>query len=402
MTSLFPAQRAAEEFDKALGGAATRAVEERYAELLDVVVALREQPEVIQRAEFVGELRSRLMTDAQSELVAAPSVVRDLATARSTRNRRRMGTMAASLVIVGGTAGMAAAASGALPGESLYPVKRGMEQASTAIRFGDVSKGHALLDQASTRLEEVRALQAQGHPDSDLINTTLDSFTSAANAGSNKLFTAYQSSGDTQDITTVRTFTAQQMAQVATLSGQASSIDGLVGAADTLADIDQQARVLCAACDPRTQLAPPGVLSAGAGAASVAHLLSRPVSQAQLDIAQTHAHAAAARVARLKAAVESAAGKLPKTPDTTGLGSTAGVPSLSDPDAPVTSTITQDGELVPSITTGAAVKDLVSGVTGSVESLTTKPATPKAKTPLDDTVNGLTGALDGATKNLLP
>jgi hypothetical protein len=402
MTSLFPAQRAAEEFDKALGGTATRAVEERYAELLDMVVLLREQPEVTPRAEFVGDLRSRLMTAAETQLVAAPSVVRDLASARSTRNRRRIGTVAASLVIVGGTAGMAAAASGALPGESLYPVKRGVEQASTAIRFGDVSKGNALLDQASTRLDEVRALQAQGNPDTDLISSTLDSFTSAANAGSEKMFQAYQSSGDTQDITTVRTFTAQQMGQVATLSGLTSSIDGLVGAADTLADIDQQARVLCGACDPRTQLTTPPALSAGAGAATVANLLSRPVTQARRDIAQAHTQAEAARVARLQAAAEEAAGKLPKTPAGTGLGSTPGAPSVTEPEAPVTSTITKDGDLVPSITTGAAVKDLVSGVTGSVDGLTTKLAAPKTKTPLDGAVNGLTGALDGATKNLLP
>ena len=46
MTPLFPAQRAAEEFDQVLGGTATQAVADRYAELLDTVVLLRAQPEV--------------------------------------------------------------------------------------------------------------------------------------------------------------------------------------------------------------------------------------------------------------------------------------------------------------------------------------------------------------------
>ena len=64
MTPLFPAQRAAEEFEQALGGTATRAVAARFGPLLETVEVLRSQPEVLPRAEFVGELRSRLMTAA--------------------------------------------------------------------------------------------------------------------------------------------------------------------------------------------------------------------------------------------------------------------------------------------------------------------------------------------------
>ena len=54
MTPLFPAQRAAEEFEQALGGTATRAVADRFAPLLETVEVLRTQPEVLPRAEFVG------------------------------------------------------------------------------------------------------------------------------------------------------------------------------------------------------------------------------------------------------------------------------------------------------------------------------------------------------------
>ena len=154
MTPLFPAQRAAEEFEKALGGTATEAVADRYSALLETVEVLRAQPEVLPRVEFVDDLRGRLMTAAETELVAGPTVVR-LAPKRTSSTRRRLGTAAASLVIVGGTAGMAAAASGALPGDPLYPVKRGMEEAGAAVRVSESAKGEALLDQAANRLAEV-------------------------------------------------------------------------------------------------------------------------------------------------------------------------------------------------------------------------------------------------------
>ncbi len=406
MTPLFPAQRAAEEFDQVLGGTATQAVADRYAELLDTVEVLRTQPEVTPRAEFVGDLRSRLMTAAETELVAAPSVVRHLPqtqTTRTTRSRRRLGTVAASLVIVGGTAGMAAAASGALPGESLYPIKRGVEQATAAVHFGDASKGRALLDQAATRLDEVRALQAQSDPDADLISSTIDSFNSAADEGSDKLFRSYQANGDTQDITDVRTFAAQQMTDIASMSSAKTSNDGvLVDAADTLADIDQQARVLCGGCAPTKPLSPPQALSAGAAAATIDNLLSRPVDQAQVDIKQAQV-LEARRIARIKAlgeAAEHSATAIPKLPNLSTSGKTTQVPTVPDKDGRVTSQITKDGGLVPVVTTGVAVKDLVSGVTTSVTTVTSK-VLPKG-TPLGDTLTGVTDTVDKTVDGLLP
>ena len=319
MTPLFPAQRAAEEFEKALGGTATQAVAERYSDLLETVEVLRTQPEVLPRVEFADELRLRLMAAAETELVAAPNVVR-LAPRRTSKTRRRLGTAAASLVIVGGTAGMAAAASGALPGEPLYPVKLGVEQAGAAVRMSDATEGEALLRQAATRLDEVRALQAQGSADPELLATTLDSFRTAADEGSQKLFTAYQAEGNSQDITTVRDFTAAQMAEVAALADRTSNPstdESLLDAADTLADIDQQARVLCRTCGPEAALAPPEALSAGAGAAAADNLLARPAKQAQVDVAAVEA----ARNAALKAgasAAEATASTIPQLEATTG------------------------------------------------------------------------------------
>jgi hypothetical protein len=401
MTPLFPAQRAAEDFETALGGTATQAVADRYSDLLETVEVLRTQPEVLPRVEFADDLRLRLMAAAETELVAAPNVVR-LAPRRTSRTRRRLGTAAASLVIVGGTAGMAAAASGALPGEALYPVKLGVEQASEAVRMSDAGQGEALLRQAATRMDEVRALQAQGSADPELLATTLDSFRAAADEGSQKLFTAYQAEGDSQNITTVRDFTAAQMAEVGALAARTSNPstdESLLDTADTLADIDQQARVLCGSCGPQAGLAPPEALSAGAGAAAADNLLARPAKQAQVDVAAVEA----ARSAALKAgasAAEATASTIPQIRDSPG--GVAGAADSAAERPPVASTISPNGSLVPSVTSAGkgAVKDLVTGVTGTVTDTTGKIVKPG--TPLDDVVGGLTGTLDKTTDELLP
>ena len=68
----------------------------------------------------------------------------------------------------------------------------------------------------------------------------------------------------------------------------------------------------------------------------------------------------------------------------------------------MTNTVTPDGKLVPSVTTAGktAVKDLVSGVTGTVTTVTQ--GVTESKTPLDPVVKGLTDTVDGLTERLLP
>ena len=414
MTPLFPAQRAAEEFDQVLGGTSTPAVSDRYTDLLETVEVLRAQPEVVPRAEFVGDLRSRLLAAAEAELVRAPPVVRDLETERRTRRRRRLGTVAASLVIVGGSAGMAVAASGSLPGDPLYPVKRGLEQAGQAVRMGEANKGEALLEQARTRLAEVRDLHASGAADDEVLATSLADYVSAADEGSQKLFSAYQADGDTADIETVRTFTTEEMAEVAALAKVSDEgLDGLlVDVADTLADIDQQARVLCATCGPDSAVEPPAALSSGAVGGTVDNLLAGPVTQARADIAAAEA-ARIAGLQRLQSAAEASAGQVPRAqaPDSTTQATAAG-------DGVASRLIARDSALVPTLTDGTAVTGLVSGVTASVDGVTgtlsgavsgtvkgatgklTEPGSPLA--PLDPTVKGLTDKVDETTGELLP
>jgi hypothetical protein len=343
------------------------------------------------------------MAAAETELVPAPPAERPATvTPLRRRDRRRLGTVAASLVIVGGSAGMAAAASGALPGEALYPIKRGGEQVTTAARIGDVSKGKALLGQAENRLDEIEALVASGSANPTLVGQGVDSFRESATAGSDKLFVSYQRTGDPEDITLVRDFAAEQMAALGRVAGSsdASTANLLVDAADTLADIDQQARVLCGSCGPEESVETPESLSDAAAAASVDHLLARPSKQARTDVEAALAAAREQRAAEasgpvdtralndLQAAAERSAESTPRiTLDS--LRPTD--PRTGEPTGPVRSTITKAGELVPAITGNTAVGGLLSGVTGTLDSTTGK--LPVVGETVDKTTDQLNGTL---------
>lgn len=402
MTGLFPAQRAAEEFDEVLGGTAATAVAARYSELLDTVDVLRAQPAVHPRAGFSAALRERLMTAAATELhfvlhAVGSTTPQSAPLITPSRHRRRLGSLAAALVMVGGTAGMAAAAGGALPGEALYPVKRSIEQAEIAVQPGEVSKGEALLGQADTRLDEVSALTAEGTTDPDLYDATVSSFRNAAESGSARLFTAYRSDQDSAHVEAVRAFTSKQMKKIADLSTGAdlSTTRLLVDAADTVSDIESQARMLCGSCGSSTAVAPPASLSAAAGAAAIDSLLAQPVSQAQMDVAAADAQ----RLSRLRhqtQAAERSAGRPARGAKGTVVAVVAGRTVPTNGDSPATSQITKDGNLVPARTSSTAVRDLVKGVTGTVRGVTgSAPSGPEiGETPLVKTGSGLDGSVD--------
>jgi hypothetical protein len=186
--------------------------------------------------------------------------------------------------------------------------------------------------------------------------------------------------------------------------------DLLLDAADTLADIDQQARVLCGSCDPAKPVAPPNALSSGAGAASVSSLIAHPVSQVQADAAAVAA-AHAAGLKALRQGAETQAGTLPQLPN--GADTVAGetptyiFPGTSgNPDNPLASTITTpDGHLLPTVRSGAAVSDLVTGVTGTLSTATGGATDPVTK-PVGDAVKKVGDAVGDtvgkATDGLLP
>jgi hypothetical protein len=375
MTPLISARRAAEDFARVVDGSQTD-VADRYAELTATVDLLRRQDSPVARPDFVADLRSQLMAAADTLLVPAEPELASVITIRPGRHQRRLAAAAAAFVVVGGTAGVAAAAENALPGDPLYPIKRGIESAQISLNSSDAAKGHDLISQAGTRLDEIDALMGNGDATSQITHTLASYQRTAAN-GADLLFVAYQRNGNVDDLASLRTALVDQSAQLTSLAAQAppTTQPGFRSASSLLADLDQQARVLCGNCGPDT------------GATDFTNLSSAPALQSLLSQPAKAAAAAEAK-AQTKSLADKAAEIAANTPKpdpatldgaTTrdGSGTVAGV---TVPQLP-----TQDGSLKTTVTT----------VTGGVEGLldTVGTSTGGILTPVTDTVNDTLDAL---------
>ena len=381
MTSLISARRAAEQFARVVDGSGAD-VADRFADLTATVDVLRRHEGPTARPEFVADLRSQLMAAADTALV--PSDVprsSELAPVVALRpgRPRRLAIATAAFVVVGGTAGMAAAAEQALPGSALYPIKRGIESAQVSLNTSDSAKGRDLVGQAGTRLDEVAQLVRNGDSSSQITNT-LSSYQRTLARGSDLLFVAYQRDPSSEDLGQLRGTLQTQTDQLKSLAGQAPSgtRPDFDSASALLADLDQQARVLCSNCGPDSG-ATGGDLSSSPALES---LLSEPA-----DAAAAQAQAEAAKLLAQKAG--QIASTTPKTATGTAqtpAGSSTSIPGVSLPSVP-----TQTG----------TVTGTVTNVTGSVQGLVNEVGTstggllaPVTST-VNDTLDPVTGLLLG-------
>jgi hypothetical protein len=250
MTALFRARRRAEEFASAVDGRSA-GVPADLRELVSVATALREQDHyepVLPRAEFAADLRSRLMAEAEHSLVPGAPLV--LPTRQRGPRERRLVAAASALVILGGSAGMAVAAQGALPGEALYPIKRGIEQAEAGLSVSTAGRGQDLLRQADGRLAEVEGLLDGSQTAAPQVPGTLEDFIDQAQEGTDLLLSSFEESRDPADVLAVREFTARsiEMLQQLARTAPADAQDELAAAALTLSEIDQRAAALCGSC----------------------------------------------------------------------------------------------------------------------------------------------------------
>lgn len=255
MTAAFSARRRADEFEALLSrgpdATLTDAEERRYAALLEVVAALDAVPEVAPRPEFTTSLRERLMAEADTALVSQPVVPSRLAMPAPTRSRhRRLGAIVGGAAILGSAATMAVAAQTALPGESLYGVKRGIEAAEVRLATDDAARGRTLLAQADTRLTELEALAAGEGGREELAPETLADFTRQSSDGVRSLLVSYETGGADGDAQAARDFTSTSLERLAALDGALpeSARDQLVDAGRTITDLDAQVGSVCAAC----------------------------------------------------------------------------------------------------------------------------------------------------------
>jgi hypothetical protein len=269
MTSLFQARRRAEEFAAAVDGDtdSRAARSEEITTLLRLVANLRDQEPAQPRAEFVDDLRSRLMVEAETALKPETAGLVLPSRARG-RHERRLVAAATAFVLIGGTTTMAAAAQNALPGEALYPIKRGIEKAEAELTLSTAGKGQNLLSQASDRLVEVEGLLSSDAVDSEpRVPETLAAFASSARDGSTLLFEAFRETGDPETIVSVRTFTAEGIESLESLAGAvpAEAQGELTAAAILLHEIDREATALCGTCAAELPLVEvPGILLARA------------------------------------------------------------------------------------------------------------------------------------------
>ena len=257
MIPAFTARRRAEEFSS-LVDSTTEPSDARDADLLLLVESLRAVPAVEPRPAFVAGLRERLMTEAESAL--APATDADLrarltVTPRRTPRERRLAVAIGGFAIVGATTSMAMAAQTALPGDTLYPLKRAIENARAGIQSDDGDRGSTLLDNASGRLREVDRL-AQDRGDGVAIAETLQAFTDQASAASDLLITAYESTGEESRIGQLRDFASTSLGELETLETLVpeEARGALIQAVQVLGQIDEQALYACPTCSDIARL----------------------------------------------------------------------------------------------------------------------------------------------------
>ncbi|MDR7254910.1 acyl-coenzyme A thioesterase PaaI-like protein [Nocardioides sp. BE266] len=266
MTPAFSARRA-DEFEDLLSRGPDAPLSERdaarFAALLEVVADLRAVPEVAPRPEFVSSLRESLMAEADTVLVRQPPTPSRLAMPVTSRKRdRRLAVLLGGAAMVGAAATMAVAAQTALPGESLYGVKRGLESAEVRFAGDDAARGRVLLAQAGTRLSELEQI-AGGDAPEQAIPDTLETFTRQSGDGVRSLLASYDATGQTADAQAARDFTAASMDRLEELQTQLpeSARDDLLAAGRTLTDLDIEASNACATCDGGITTTPEFLLS---------------------------------------------------------------------------------------------------------------------------------------------
>lgn len=256
-----------------------------YADLLEVVGAMRTMPAPVPDPTFVTALRERLIAEAETVLAAA-AAERDHTderlrlrptTSPARRRRRQLAAVISGVALVGVSTTVAMAAQSALPGDHLYSIKRGLENAHAELTFDRAGRGRVLLDSAGTRLDEAQQLSSE-HADPARVSEALDAFTQQAIDGSDLLVADYQATGDRSSMTTLRTFTVTSMERLNLLQSQVppQSYASLLQAAQALDQVQQTSIHTCAVCAGPLIGSIPDVLARATEATADSWLVSLP------------------------------------------------------------------------------------------------------------------------------
>lgn len=181
---------------------------------------------VVQRAQLVAAMEAMVLEERAGGGAAPDPLVPEQRTGRGAhratslrkmrpRSRWSKGIAAGGLTVgvaAGAFSGVAAASTDALPGDSLYPIKRGMEDLKLGMADEDSDRGELYLDQASNRLSEARRLMERGrtgvldHESLGEIRRALAGMKHDAEQGHRLLQAAYQRDGSLGPMQTLSSF----------------------------------------------------------------------------------------------------------------------------------------------------------------------------------------------------
>jgi hypothetical protein len=299
--------------------------------------------------------------------------------------------VASAAVLLGGTAGMATAAQHAMPGEALYPIKRGIEKAEAGLSLGSAARGRDLLHQATGRLGEADGLVGRDPSTATLqVPATISTFTDQATRGSDLLMASYAENGDPETIATVREFAAGSLSAVEALTRTApeEAQPALRDAALALRDIDTRASRLCVSCADLPVLDLPQAFLASAEVNRAMHR----VEIAGLD--NSHpviADKQALRTARQAAPRRTTGGGAPRSSG--GSGVSVPQPPAATPEAP-------EAGNVPAVPSAPSISRLPVPQLPTPSVPTSTPSLPGTSVTLDP--GGLGAGLGGVVETILP
>ena len=237
--------RRADAFQDALDGQVDL-TEYELTEFVRLAHALREMAPATLGNEARSSMRARLVAEAETVLGGATVPPPPLRKPKRRKLRIAAGSTAAVAAI---SAGLVTMSADALPGDVLYPIKRGVEQVELTVGGGGAAgTGQTRLDHAAERLDEAEQLARGGK--ADRVGGVLDDFSSDAEAGTEQLLRAYASDGNDAQVEEIRAFanaSADRLRAIAPMLGS-SSRSSLQAAIDTVTSIDRRAVAVCPAC----------------------------------------------------------------------------------------------------------------------------------------------------------
>ncbi|MFJ2186610.1 DUF5667 domain-containing protein [Kitasatospora sp. NPDC087861] len=215
--------------------AATGAGSVAMAELVGLTDALCAVPGPALDREVRTVQRAQLMAAFEQAFAGGPGAAvprqrrhRAIRTAPRGRWSRRfaIGGLVAGLA-VGSLAGAAAASSNALPGDTLYGMKRGLEGLRLGLADSDSERGELLLDNAATRLGEAKTLVGHTGPADVLsqgtverVRRALDDMHADALKGRELLRSVYRSNGSLDPMRALAGFAQDEDGRWTELVGQ--------------------------------------------------------------------------------------------------------------------------------------------------------------------------------------